>query len=229
MSKYLKILTLLLCISFTLIPVQQANAAIPAAIAKIIKSAVVKVIKAVDLMLQQLQNKTIWLQNAQKELENALSKLKLKEIAGWTEKQKEQYRKYYQELAKVKSIIFYYQRIKDVTQKQVRLVDDYRRAWELFKTDRNFTEAELAYMAKVYGGILEESLRNVDQIALIVRSFTTQIADAKRLDIINHAADQVDKNYDDLRLFNKQNVLLSLQRAKTQYEVDGVKKLYGLP
>ncbi|PLK44991.1 conjugal transfer protein TraI [Emticicia sp. TH156] len=229
MRKYIKMLTLSLCLSLTLAPVGQTQAAIPAAIAKIIKAAVVKVIKAVDLMLQRLQNKTIWLQNAQKELENILSKMKLKEIADWTEKQKEQYRKYYEELTKVKSIIAYYQRIRDITQKQVRLVQEYNHAWGLFKQDKNFTASELEYMAKVYAGILEESLKNINRINLIIKSFTTQMADAKRLEIINHAADQVEKNYDALKLFNQQNKLLSLQRAKTQYDVEAIKKLYGLP
>ena len=55
------------------------------------------------------------------------------------------------------------------------------------------------------------------------------MSDAKRLEIINNAADQVDANYDDLMRFNQQNVLLSLSRANTSIEVQTVKKLYGLP
>jgi hypothetical protein len=216
------------CISFTALPVKQADAA-PIAIAEIIKAAVKKVIKAVDLKIQRLQNKTIWLQNAQKTLENALSKLKLDEIANWTEKQKELYRKYYEELAKVKAIISYYQRIRDITQKQLRLMNEYNQSWQLIRNDKHFTADEIDYMAKVYSGILEESLKNIDQITLIVKSFTTTMSDAKRLELINNAADQIDANYDDLMRFNHQNVLLSLQRAKTTQEVETLKQLYGLP
>lgn len=227
MKKYVRIMLLALCISFTVIPEQHAQAQIP--ILEIIKAGVKKVIKAIDLKIQRLQNKTIWLQNAQKTLENTLSKLKLNEIADWTEKQKEQYRKYYEELAKVKAIISYYQRIRDITQKQVRLVNEYNRSWQLLRQDSHFSSDEIDYMAKVYSGILEESLKNIDQISLIVQSFSMQMSDAKRLELINNAADQVDTNYDDLTRFNRQNTLLSLQRAKTKHEVDMVKKLYGLP
>lgn len=228
MKKYARMLLLALCISFTVLPVQQANAMqIP--IEEIIKAGIKKVIKAVDLKIQRLQNKTIWLQNAQKTLENTLSKLKLDEISEWTEKQKEQYREYYEELAKVKAIISYYQRIRDITQKQVRLVNEYQHAWQLIQQDEHFTSDEIEYMSEVYSGILEESLNNIDQITLIVQSFTTTMSDAKRLEIINNAADQVDANYDDLMRFNQQNVLLSLSRAKTSIEVQTVKKLYGLP
>ena len=84
-------------------------------------------------------------------------------------------------------------------------------------------------MQMVYSGILEESMKNIDQIFLILESFTTQMSDLKRLEIINAAADQIDANYDDLRLFNKQNVLLSLQRAKTASDVNKVKQFYGIP
>ena len=228
MKKYARMLLLVLCISFTVLPVQQANAMqIP--IVEIIKAGIKKVIKAVDLKIQRLQNKTIWLQNAQKTLENTLSKLKLDEISEWTEKQKEQYREYYEELAKVKAIISYYQRIRDITQKQVQLVNEYQHAWQLIQQDDHFTSDEIEYMSRVYSGILEESLNNIDQITLIVQSFTTTMSDAKRLEIINNAADQVDANYDDLMRFNQQNVLLSLSRAKTSIEVQTVKKLYGLP
>ncbi|MDC7217734.1 MAG: hypothetical protein PQJ28_01780 [Spirochaetales bacterium] len=228
MKKYARMLLLALCISFTVLPVQQANAT-PIAILEIIKAGIKKVIKAVDLKIQRLQNKTIWLQNAQKTLENTLSKLKLDEISEWTEKQKEQYREYYEELAKVKAIISYYQRIRDITQKQVRLVNEYQHAWQLIQQDDHFTSDEIEYMSEVYSGILEESLNNIDQITLIVQSFTTTMSDAKRLEIINNAADQVDANYDDLMRFNQQNILLSLSRAKTSIEVQTVKKLYGLP
>lgn len=93
-------------------------------ITEIIKAAVVKVIKAVDLKIQRLQNKTIWLQNAQKTLENTMSKLKLDEITNWVEKQKQLYKDYYEELQKVKAIISYYKRIKEITEKQVRLVEE---------------------------------------------------------------------------------------------------------
>ncbi len=226
MKKYIRIILLTFCISSMFLPVQQVQAQI--AIAEIIKAGIKKVIKAVDLKIQRLQNKTIWLQNAQKTLENALSKLKLDEIADWTEKQKEQYRKYYEELTKVKAIISYYQRIRDITQKQVRLVNEYNRSWQLIRQDKHFTADEILYMEKVYSGILDESVKNIDQISLIIKSFTTKMSDAKRLELINNAADQVDVNYSDLVEFNRQNTLLSLQRAKTETEVQAVKKLYGL-
>lgn len=222
-----KLLVILMILGLeTLVPVSHSEAQTP--VVDIIKNAIKKVIKAIDLKIQRLQNKVIWLQNAQKTLENAMSKAKLGDITDWVDKQKTLYKDYYEELSKVKAIISYYQRIKEMTEKQVRLVGEYKRAWTLFRQDKNFTPDELAYMSRVYSGILDESVKNIDQIYMVINSFQTQMTDAKRLELINAAADRTDMNYNDLKAFNQQGVLLSLQRAKAQNDVDVVRKLYGL-
>lgn len=208
-------------------PCGKADAAIP--IAKIIKEGVKKVIRAVDLMIQRLQNKTIWLQNAQKVLENKLNELKLTEIAEWTEKHRKLYEEYYDELWRVKNTIAMYQRVRQVMDKQVRLVDEYRRSWNIVQRDEHFTNTELDYINKVYSGILEESVKNLDQIAIVINSYKTQMSDAKRLEIIEAAADRIDQNYFDLKQFNNQNLMLSLNRAKDEHEIEVVRKLYELP
>lgn len=217
-------------LSFMLIgiiaPINKALAQDP--ITLIIKEGIKKVIKAADLQIQRQQNKVIWLQNAQKTLENAMSKAKLNEITDWVYKQKTLYKDYYEGLQKVKAIISYYKRIKDITVKQVQLVEEYKRAWALFKQDKHFKADELSYMERVYSGILDESVKNLDQIFMVINSFQTQMSDAKRLEIINDAADRIDENYNDLKTFNQQGILLSIQRAKAQNDVDVVKKLYGL-
>ena len=215
---------LLLSFGLSIAPTQQSHAVVWV----VVKAAIKKAIKAIDLAVQRLQNKTIWLQNAQKALENTMSKLKLDEISVWVEKQRTLYKQYYEELQKVKSIIAYYQRIKAITEKQVQLVEAYKKAFALFKQDKHFTPAEISYMEKVYKGILDESLQNIDQIFLVINSFSTQMTDAKRLEIINAAADKIDQNYADLMQFNTQNKLLSLHRSKDQQEVELVRALYGI-
>jgi len=209
-----------------MVPINEALAQDP--ITLIIKEGIKKVIKAVDLQIQRQQNKVIWLQNAQKTLENTMSKAKLNEITDWVDKQKTLYKDYYEELQKVKAIISYYKRVKEITIKQVHLVEEYKRAWGLFKQDTHFTADELTYIGRVYSGILDESVKNLDQISMVINSFQAQMSDAKRLDIINAAADRIDENYNDLKAFSQQGMLLSLQRAKAKNDVDVVKKLYGL-
>jgi hypothetical protein len=217
-------MTLMACLAMA--PTQEAAAVIP--IAKIIKEGVKKVIKAVDLMIQRLQNKTIWLQNAQKVLENKLNELKLKEIADWTEKHRKLYKEYYDELWKVRNTIASYQRIKQILERQVRLVDEYKRVWGIVQRDEHFSKSELEYMYRVYTGILNQSIRNLDQIMVVVNSFKTQMSDAKRLEIIETCGEDIERNYYDLKEFNTQNIQLSLSRAKDEHEIETVKRMYGL-
>ena len=94
--------------------IKQADCQIP--ILEIIKAA----INAADLVIQQIQNETIVLQNAQKELENAMSKLQLDGITDWVTKIRDLYDEYYKELATVKDIISGYDKIKSLVDMQAR-------------------------------------------------------------------------------------------------------------
>jgi len=194
----------------------------------IIKQAIKKVIVAVDLKIQRLQTKTIGLQNAQKVLENKMSKLKLTQITSWVQKQKDLYKNYFDELWKIKNAISTYYRIKEITQEQIALVKEYHTAWNAVRQDGHFNADEISYIGQVYSGIIDASLKNLDAVGLAIKAFTTQMTDAKRLTIINNAADDIQTNLNDLRSFNQQNILLSIQRSKDENDIAAVKNLYGL-
>jgi hypothetical protein len=221
-------ITLPISVTFVLVTLTAQHSNAQLVVGQVINATVGKVIRAIDLKVQRMQNQTIWLQNAQKALENQLSKLRLAEIAGWSDRQRQLYSNYYSELWQIKSYISYYQRIKDLTMKQVALVSAYKSAWSLFQQDKHFLPAELSRMQQVYSGILEVSVRNLDQIMLVVGANQTQMSDEQRLDLINKAGDHLDENYSDLQQFNNQNELLSLARSKDMNDMQTVKNLYGI-
>lgn len=214
----------LMCV--LVVPINKLRAQDP--ISLIIQQGIVKVIKAVDLKVQRLQTKTIWLQNAQKVIENTMSKLELDEITDWVEKQRVLYMDYFEELQKVKLVISYYHKVKEITELQLALVKQYRRSIEGIGRDVHFTPNEVNYMSTVYSGIIGESLKNLDGLYLVLRSFETQMTDEKRMQIIDSVKEAIQKNYDDLRSFSIQNVQLSMARAKDQREILVIKNLYGL-
>ena len=226
MNKTIKIIAILL-IGF--IPLANKPSYGQLVLAEVIRSAIKKVVKAVDLKIQRLQNKTIWLQQAQKTMENILSKTSLDEIALWSQKQKEAFGKYYSGLMKVKSVIGQFQQVKELTEKQVAMVREYKRIWGLLQQDDHFTSEELDYMARVYAGMLKESLKNIDELTMIVQSYTLQMTDGERMEILAEASVRIDENFNDLRRFNRQNILLSLQRSRSEQEVLIIKRLYDLP
>jgi hypothetical protein len=67
----------------------------------------------------------------------------------------------------------------------------------------------------------------VDQLLLVVNSFLTQMSDARRMEIIDGAAQGMQQNYDDLRDFGNQQILLSLQRGAEENDLESVKALFG--
>lgn len=225
MKTYMVVLPLSATVLLTALPTG-ANAQF--AIAEVIKAGVKKVIKAIDLKVQRLQNETIWLQNAQKVIENQLSKFKLDEISDWTDRQRNLYAGYYDELVRVKSAISTYKRVKDLATTQAAILQEYKWAISLFKRDKHFSVDEILHMEEVYRGILETSVKNLDQVFMVVSSFKTQMEDAKRLELIGEAASRMDQNFSDLRQFNDQNITLSIQRAKTAIEIKTLKELYEI-
>lgn len=198
------------------------------AILEIIREGITKVIVAVDLKIQRLQNEIIWLQNAQKTLENELSKLKLEEIGDWAEKQRKLYDDYFQELWRVKAALTYYGRVKNIMEQQLQIISEYKSAWTLLRLDKNFTPPELDHMQRVYTGMLQESGKTIDGLLLVVNAFATQMSDAKRLQIIDAASESMEQTLMNLKEFNHQSKMISLQRAATRGEIEYAKKLYGL-
>ncbi|MGY3054019.1 hypothetical protein ACVWYG_002222 [Pedobacter sp. UYEF25] len=229
MSRIIKTYMVVLPLSATvLLTVLPTGANAQLAIAEVIKAGIKKVVKAIDLKVQRLQNQTIWLQNAQKVIENQLNKLKLGEISEWTDRQRKLYSGYYDDLVRVKSVISTYKRVRDLVSTQSAIVQEYKWASGLFKKDKHFNTSELLHMEEIYEGILKESVKNLDQVFVVTSSFKTQMSDAKRLELIDEAAKKIEQNFSDLRAFNDQNIVLSIQRSKSILETKQLKEVYEI-
>ena len=196
-------------------------------IAEIINMAVKRVIVATDLAIQRLQTQTIGLQNAQKSLENVMQLERLTDIADWVRQQKELFAGYYKELWEVKNALTSYHRVKELVEQQAQLAKAYQKALSLFRQDSHFSMEELDHMGKVYGTLLDQSIRNVGELTRVVTGFVTQMQDGDRLAIIDRVGEELDRQRRDLLGFTQDNILLSLQRSKSQQEIRFIQILYN--
>ncbi|SDF15761.1 hypothetical protein SAMN05216464_113150 [Mucilaginibacter pineti] len=219
------IITVLLISGILLMPISRTQAQIP--IINLITAAIKKVIMALDLKVQQLQNKTLALQNAEQNLENSLSLNKLNDISGWLNKEKDLYKGYYAELSTVRAVISGYDEVRTVISQQKQLISEYQQAYAISRRDSHFSPEEISYMGNIYSGILQESLRNLNDLMVAVGA-GSQMDDAERLQRVSQATKGMQTNLNHLRQFNRQNSLLSLGRAKDQQERLLVRQLYGL-
>lgn len=221
-----KHIVILLCGMLFLLAIPNAKAQIP--VASAFSGLIKKVIVAIDIKVQRLQNKTIALQNAEQQIENTLHLNSLNGISGWLNKEKDLYADYYQELSKVRRLIASYDAVKRIVDQQTQFVSEYRNANALFQRDPHFSPEELKYMANIYNGILQESLRNLDETITVISDLAAQMDDAERLERISLAAKAMQANLDHLRQFNRQNAGLSLLRAKDGRDRAAVKQFYGI-
>jgi hypothetical protein len=223
---YRIVLPISMVVVLTVLPEQKVSAQF--VISTVLNETVGKVIRAIDLEVQKAQNQTIWLQNAQKTIENQLNQMKLSQIAGVGQQQTNLFTQYYNDLFTVKTILTDYEQVRNITLEQEALVKEYESAWALTQQDKHFSASELQYISTVYSGILKASVNNLDQLMNLVNSFKTQMSDGKRMDLIKKTSKSVDQIYSDLKMFNNENIMLSLQRAQDENDIQATKNLYGI-
>lgn len=187
-----------------------------------------KVIRAVDLQVQRIQTRTILLQEAQKELENTMSALRLGQIQDWTEQLKDLYANYFQELWQVKDVLSTYHKVAEAVSREELILAGCRNATQLFTAQTHFSTAELQHIVSVYTGILTQSSQNLDGLTTAIQAYALQMTDQQRLADIDAAAAGIDRNYADMQRYTNENELIALQRASDENDYLTLKKMYGL-
>jgi len=187
-----------------------------------------KVVKAIDLKVQEMQNNVIALQNLQREAENELSKGQLSEIGALAQKQKELYRAYYTSLQQVKPILGSGTLVQKIVEEQKQLVSFYNRAVMVVKTDTHLTEKERIDFMTNCAVILEDSYTTIRKLNEALKPNNIVATDAERLQLMNQSASQVDLQYHRLQILFSRCRALSESRAKDALKKKKIKKLYGL-
>jgi hypothetical protein len=119
-----------------------------------------------------------------------------------------------------------YKRIPDIIRYQSLLMKEYRRAFNRFKNDRNLTPDEVKYLERVYSYLVKQSLRNLEELTMIVTANKLRMSDDERIQSIDRIYFDIENKLSFLRYFNNSTQVLVVQRAKDNSEVGTVKKLY---
>lgn len=187
-----------------------------------------RVIKALDLQVQRIQTQTIWLQEAQKVVENAMSAARLDDIRSWVQAQKDLYEGYFSELWQIRSTVSGYYRLTKLVQQQEQLIASCKQALSALSGSKHLTAQEFGQVQSVYNGLMKETLQNLEQLGPVVKAFTTQMSDQSRLTLIDQIAGRMSRNITALQAFNDQNNVLILQRTQAGNDIHTLKTLYGL-
>jgi hypothetical protein len=121
-----------------------------------------------------------------------------------------------------------YQRIGSIIQYQEFLIKEGKSAYKRFQNDSNLTPSEIKYIATVYSSLAKQSLRNLDELTMIITASKLRMSDDERLAAIDNIYfDMMDK-VSFLRYLNNSTQLLIIQRSKEKSELAANQKLYGI-
>lgn len=121
-----------------------------------------------------------------------------------------------------------YKRIPIIIDYQKLLLKEYQRAYNRFKQDPNFDPSELEYLGNVYKYLFDASLRNIDELLLIITATKLRMSDDERLQAIGRIYLDMEDKLTFLRAFNNNTQLLAIQRARSANDVNSLQKLYGV-
>jgi hypothetical protein len=121
-----------------------------------------------------------------------------------------------------------YKRVADIIDYQLRIVKDYKSAYNQFKNNKNFTSEEIDYMGKVYGNLVSLSLENIDDLTTVLTAGKLRMSDDERITIIDHLFSQVQDEWLFLNHINNSAKLLSIARSREQQEINLSRKLLDI-
>ena len=131
-------------------------------------------------------------------------------------------------LLEVSPAVKKYKRIADIISYQLRIVKGYKTALDQFKLSKYFTTEEIAYLGKVYTNLLKESLKCLDELAMVITAGKLRMSDDERLQAIDRIYITIVGQFSFLQDFNNSTAVLSVQREKYQQDIDISRKLHDI-
>ena len=122
-----------------------------------------------------------------------------------------------------------YPRVADIIDDQASLVAEYKNAAGRNRQSGRFNPDELGYMMNVYNNLVSASLKNLDDLAMVMSDSQLRMSDAERLSVIDRIYLDSRNQLNYLRKFNSDAERISLQRGRSSGEKQSVNRLYGLP
>lgn len=174
---------------------------------------ITKIIKAIDLQVQKLQNQTIWLQQAQQVAEHELSKLKLAEIADWQRKQQQLYAGYFSELQTVRNAVKTLPQVKQILSLQTELIGTYNRIAK-DEVSRNAANGLM--------GLCRDILSSLQEVT---NSNGLEMKDADRVKMISSLRDAMQDCLDNMKELDKQTSRFATSKQQLQTDMKSLQRL----
>jgi len=121
-----------------------------------------------------------------------------------------------------------YKRIPDIINDQLSIVQEYKRAFAMYKQDKHFLPDEIIYLGSVYNNLFNQSINSLNELIMVITGNKMRMSDAERITSIDRIYGEMEDKLTFLRYFNNHTTLLAVQRAKEQNDVNTMQNIYGI-
>ena len=121
-----------------------------------------------------------------------------------------------------------YTRVADIIAYQVRIVKNISTTIKNLKESGQFNVDELDYSKAVFENLLDECLKNVDELYLVITSDELQMTDDERIKRIDLLYTDMQDKYSFCQSFSEEHSVLAMQRLGEQLEIKFSKQLNGV-
>lgn len=131
-------------------------------------------------------------------------------------------------LMQVSPAVKNYKRVGDIVNLQIKLVKESKKGLDRFVKSGSFSQRELSYFEKVYGNLLNQSLRNLDELTMVITADKLRMSDDERLEAVDAVYLEMQDKIAFLQNFNASTNVLFLQRSRESKEAYASKELYEI-
>ncbi|WP_289057397.1 TerB family tellurite resistance protein [uncultured Flavobacterium sp.] len=122
-------------------------------------------------------------------------------------------------LMQVSPAVRNYKRVGEIIDYQISIVKESRNGMNRFIKNGNFSGGEINYFEKVYGNLLNQSLRNLDELTMVITDDKLRMSDDDRLKAVDDIYEQMQDKLLFLRNFNTTSNVLAIQRTREKNDV----------
>jgi DNA repair ATPase RecN len=131
-------------------------------------------------------------------------------------------------LLQVSPAVRKYKRVADIVAYQLRIVKEYKAAFNQFKQDKHFAPDEIEYLGKVYNNLFQASLKSLDELAMVITAGKLRMSDDERLQAIDGIYAEIVDQFAFLQEFNNSTAILAVQREKEMQDINVFRKIYSI-
>lgn len=132
-------------------------------------------------------------------------------------------------LLRVSPTVRRYHKVADIIQMQLNILETCRTFNRQLNKKKLFQGGELSYLLKIYQGLLDRSLNNLEELVLVLSDRVLSMNDSERLHAIDGIYDEMQEMTIFLRKFSNDSKLLLLQRKKEVNDVRSIRKQIEQP